>query len=127
MKKFAYWLTIVICALFISLNPLQAARLVPGTLPDNQPLQPIPSSDVTPNYSGNINSNSEVAPQTNYNNSQSNQPTTDELPSNQNGPQSLSTAGVSASTQIWLWIFSLIIAIAIAYSWYRYRSRQLKK
>jgi hypothetical protein len=128
MKKFGYWCAIVIASLLISLNPLQAARLVPGTVPDTQPLQPIPDAGAQPNYSGNFNSTTEVAPEI-QNNNQEDDSAAENSNTDSNNPETASAGNsmVSTNTQIWLWLNSIIIAGILAFLWYRYRIRKAKK
>lgn len=55
MKKITFSLAFIIACLlvFATPGPVRAARLVPGSVPQNRPLQPLPA-DTQPNVSKNI-------------------------------------------------------------------------
>lgn len=58
MKKILFSLAFITgCLLFFAAqSPVRAARLVPGSIPQNRPLQPLPA-DTAPNVSKNIMDN----------------------------------------------------------------------
>jgi hypothetical protein len=88
-----------------------AAKLVPGTVPQNEPLQPLPDF-IKPNISQNIDrqANSQdqtVPPDNTAANVNSNQP--DQMPSNQGLPSAIAAAGSNP----WFWPVAILGIIII--------------
>ncbi len=113
---------IIICLLFA--QPVAAVRLAPGSVPQNEPLQPFPDPSVVPNVQNNVTGSSEIPVQNqgDENNNSISQPS--EVDGGNATALSTSTANTTEKKHGWGWFLGLaLLVIGVVIGIWRYAKK----